>query len=94
MLTAASTAVVEGPPAAVPIALRPGQNCFYCPRCELQEREGIQRGQQHRESQWGLAEPCQGEAADHSEVQHAATEGIWKEDVDCLILWTLFWILN
>ena len=44
MLTAASTAVVEGPPAAVPIALRPGQNCFYCPRCELQEREGIQRG--------------------------------------------------
>ena len=44
--------------------------------------------------QWGLAEPCQGEAADHSEVQHAATEGIWKEDVDCLILWTLFWILN
>ena len=48
-----------------------------------------------KKSAWLVtAEPCQGGAADPSEVQQAAAVAIWKEDVDCLILWTLFWILN
>ena len=39
-------------------------------------------------------EHCQDRAADHCEVQRAAAEGIWRENVDCLVLWTLFWVLN
>ena len=41
---------------------------------EREQREGVQRGRQHRDPQEGLTEPCQGGAAHHSEVQHAAAE--------------------
>ena len=41
---------------------------------ELEQREGVQRGGQHRDPQEGLTEPGQGGAAHHSEVQHAAAE--------------------
>ena len=61
---------------------------------ELEQREGVQRGRQHCDPQEGLTEPCQGGAAHHSEVQHAAAEAIWNQHVDCLILWTLFWNLK
>ena len=40
--------------------------------------EAWQRGRQHFDPQEGLTEPCQGGAAHHSEVQHAAAEAIWN----------------
>ena len=63
MLTAASTAVVEGPPAAV---LQP---VFTVPAASSKSEREFSVASNIQE---GFAEPCPGGAADHSEVQHAA----------------------